>query len=916
MNLRFREMIFAIDPVKTGSSDSPLIRELSKLFASMQDRWDKYVDTSDAVSCIQTYDNEQIDVSIQMDVDEFFNLLFDRLEGQISDVEDKTTFRSLYGGQLVQQIKSCECDHISERLEPFSAIQCEIKGKSNLEDSLRAYVEGEMMQGDNKYSCTSCNRHVDAIKRACLKDIPDHLIFNLKRFDFDITTMTRCKVNDEFRFPDSIDMAPYNVESLSNPERHARPDVFELVGILVHSGTAESGHYYSYIRERPTSRYAEDSWVQFNDIDVSTFDPKRIPDCCYGGIELTSTLQLPKSHNAYMLFYQRVSSITEFEDWYDNHDVSNPVRLPFNTMLGAEIDVCNQETIRSYCLQDPSHARFIRVMLERMHWSTDHNCSKDHHSEDNIIRDSLDYIQQISCRFKEMPEFEATCKLLQDCAQRCFNCASQVASFFADTDSAKAGVQRESVLRTTILRNQHTSVRRSFSTLLCDSLRTMRKGFKDAGTQQLVAKSRETQYRSIFASCLASLAEPWPELHKFGRAWNDYFDLLSRLTGMGQWEAGVVLQCGFLERIAEVVWADVRHDPQELRVKYASYLNMKEKGRFYGLAGLIALLSTILEYVEFRLKSGPDEIRKPNREGYYELTPYEVELLCPIKMPSKQKPSLDWLRKITLTRQNPNAILKIVSSLVQEPGLASAVETTLVGGLAADTVGDAVTFLDAAINFCKYCQNAGLIQHLVKEALGGIDSIGCTGGREHLDFVIELTDVENESAGLGKKDFFTMVFRSAKSWAPALLIYPDELHYDVRGDTLNFLRERLFEPLEAQELDPEEEEVLTKYARGLARGCMNHIQQNHLPRSGKDITRVEVGQASQISRVLQHICDHYYGGGDAADDQFVGEAQATLENLQAFAQEAADAVSEDWPDNDSAPPSDSDNPDLQDWTET
>ena len=147
MNLEFRDYVFTKDPVQSNRSDQVLLRELSRLFASIQNRWDKYVDTSDAVACIETYDNEQIDVSVQMDVDEFFNLLFDRLEAQIDNAEDRSIFKSLYGGQLVQQIKSRECEHISERLEPFSAIQCEIKGKTNLEDSLRAYVEGEVMQG-------------------------------------------------------------------------------------------------------------------------------------------------------------------------------------------------------------------------------------------------------------------------------------------------------------------------------------------------------------------------------------------------------------------------------------------------------------------------------------------------------------------------------------------------------------------------------------------------------------------------------------------------------------------------------------------------------------------------------------------------------------------------------------------------
>ena len=145
MNLEFREFLFHTNIVEEASQR--LVTELSKVFAYMQNHVAKFVDPSSAVESIRTYDNEQIDVSIQMDVDEFFNLLFDRLEAQILAPEARKTFRSLYGGQLVQQIKSKECEHISERLEPFSAIQCEIKGKFGLEDSLKAYVEGEVMQG-------------------------------------------------------------------------------------------------------------------------------------------------------------------------------------------------------------------------------------------------------------------------------------------------------------------------------------------------------------------------------------------------------------------------------------------------------------------------------------------------------------------------------------------------------------------------------------------------------------------------------------------------------------------------------------------------------------------------------------------------------------------------------------------------
>ena len=151
MNLEFRQFLFQTNIVEEPSQR--LVIELSKVFSYMQNHVGKFVDPSSAVECIRTYDNEQIDVSIQMDVDEFFNLLFDRLEAQILTPEARKTFRSFYGGQLVQQIKSKECEHISERLEPFSAIQCEIKGKLGLEDSLKAYVEGEVMQGGTFDRC-------------------------------------------------------------------------------------------------------------------------------------------------------------------------------------------------------------------------------------------------------------------------------------------------------------------------------------------------------------------------------------------------------------------------------------------------------------------------------------------------------------------------------------------------------------------------------------------------------------------------------------------------------------------------------------------------------------------------------------------------------------------------------------------
>ena len=37
--------------------------------------------------------------------------------------------------------------------------------------------------------------------------------------------------------------------------------VYELSGVIIHSGVAEAGHYYSYIK-------IKDKWYEFNDIRI------------------------------------------------------------------------------------------------------------------------------------------------------------------------------------------------------------------------------------------------------------------------------------------------------------------------------------------------------------------------------------------------------------------------------------------------------------------------------------------------------------------------------------------------------------------------------------------------------------------------------------------------------------------------
>lgn len=145
MNVSFRE--FMLNKGIVDGTSQRLLSETQSLFAHMQSTLKRFIDPSGLAMSIRTWEDANIDVNVQMDVDEFYNLLFDRWESQFTAEDEKRTFRSFYSGQTLQQVKSKECPHISERQETFAAISCDVKGKTSLNDSLQAYVDGEVMEG-------------------------------------------------------------------------------------------------------------------------------------------------------------------------------------------------------------------------------------------------------------------------------------------------------------------------------------------------------------------------------------------------------------------------------------------------------------------------------------------------------------------------------------------------------------------------------------------------------------------------------------------------------------------------------------------------------------------------------------------------------------------------------------------------
>ena len=193
---------------------------------------------------------------------------------------------------------------VSEREEEFITIELEVKGHSNIAEGFKELIDGSRLEGENQYQLDSGEK-VDAQKRICLGELPQTLIIQLKRFQLDYETMQNIKINSRCEFPTVLDLEPYTkagLEARAAGRPSCPPELYELVGVLVHTGTSNFGHYFSYIKAREGACL----WHTFNDTTVSAFDEAQIGEMCYGGERtLNSGHTSEKVQNGFLLFYRR-----------------------------------------------------------------------------------------------------------------------------------------------------------------------------------------------------------------------------------------------------------------------------------------------------------------------------------------------------------------------------------------------------------------------------------------------------------------------------------------------------------------------------------------------------------------------------------------------------------------------------------
>ena len=174
-------------------------------------------------------------------------------------------------------------------------------GIVTLSNALDGLYQGQQFTDDNYVIDGSRTK---APFRTRLVHLPDVLMVRLNRIDFRNNTV---KLNDYMSFPPGIDFNNYMLTSeeaskFAIEEPVDKDTRFTLHAVVVHSGRAQTGHYYLHIRN--PRNYTE--WLT---IDSERVEPALTSSVFRDTTGGTSMDGRAKSVNAYLLFYIRTSAI-------------------------------------------------------------------------------------------------------------------------------------------------------------------------------------------------------------------------------------------------------------------------------------------------------------------------------------------------------------------------------------------------------------------------------------------------------------------------------------------------------------------------------------------------------------------------------------------------------------------------------
>ncbi|VDM54787.1 unnamed protein product [Angiostrongylus costaricensis] len=180
-------------PVSQDDSENNVALAMQRVFYDLQHS-DRPVGTK---KLTKSFGWDSLETFMQHDVQELCRVLLDNLESKMKKSPVEETIPSLFRGIMKSYIRCTNVSFESSKEEPFYDIQLNIKGKNNIMQSFREYVQVERLDGENKYDAGDYGMQ-PAEKGVKFVSFPPVLHLQLMRFQYDVTRDANRKINDKF----------------------------------------------------------------------------------------------------------------------------------------------------------------------------------------------------------------------------------------------------------------------------------------------------------------------------------------------------------------------------------------------------------------------------------------------------------------------------------------------------------------------------------------------------------------------------------------------------------------------------------------------------------------------------------------------------------------------------------------------
>ena len=162
-------------------------------------------------------------------------------------------------GLLMYEIKCLSCDNIMYTFDTYTILSIPIKTTNcAFDDCLKDFFTHNILDGDNKYKCNICKKNTTSSIKNYLWSTPEILIIQIKR----VNKLNVCNNS-------AIDCPLSNVD-FGNYTFLKSKHKYELYAFICHNGSAQGGHYISYVKL--------EQWFCINDEKIYNIDKINMND--------------------------------------------------------------------------------------------------------------------------------------------------------------------------------------------------------------------------------------------------------------------------------------------------------------------------------------------------------------------------------------------------------------------------------------------------------------------------------------------------------------------------------------------------------------------------------------------------------------------------------------------------------------